>query len=130
MMAGDAPGCLSTEQVMKLVYLTTADLAASTVEEFPTVTVAGIATYVFLRAKVIEHKAEIANLLRQLPEPFSQPGGWPLSVAAYARDGRKWTSLEMAVDALFALGIASGQASVMRDLDGKPVGAVILDRIQ
>ena len=36
----------------------------------------------------------------------------------------------MAVDALFALGIASGQATVERDLDGKPVGAVILDRIQ
>jgi hypothetical protein len=65
--------------------------------------------------RLAEHRAEIGQLLRELPGPFmqSQGGGWSFLNACMDRHGVQWTGLHRTMDELFVLGIATGQADYL-----------------
>jgi hypothetical protein len=113
---------LDDEAVAKLIRLCAVDIRPGDDPYPATVTIAGIDTYVFSPSKLVERRAAIAGLLRQLPDEFRLAEGWPLVAAAFDSTGRKWTSREAFVDALFCLGVGAGIATVSRNTDGKPVG--------
>src|SRR5260370_171551 len=58
------------------------------------------------------NKHAIAELLSELPDEFwqSKGGGWTFLNACNDRHGRQWTGEHRTMEALFCLGIASGQA--------------------
>lgn len=62
--------------------------------------------------RLARHKAEIRELLLQLPEPFRQSkgGGWSFLNACYRQDGVQWGE-HADIDALVTLGLATGQVS-------------------
>lgn len=73
---------------------------------------------VFDKAKIEEHKTEIAEILNQLPAQFHMDtgGGWSFLNACIDKDGNQWGE-HRDIDALLALGIASGQAQIQLPRD-------------
>lgn len=60
--------------------------------------------------RVEQHRAEIASMIEQLPEPFfaegEKGGGWSFLMGCQLRNGEQWTGLQERVDQLFMLGQA------------------------
>ena len=78
--------------------------------------------------RLASHKQEIADLLGELPDQF-QPapaggGGWTFLNACLDRGGRQWGE-HRDMEALFCLGIATGQAAwMMREMADVMPGGV------
>ena len=64
----------------------------------------------FDRARIVEHRDAIRELLLELPVEFRKEsgGGWSFLNACNDRHGRQWTGMHRAMDQLFALGMAAG----------------------
>lgn len=71
-----------------------------------------MARFLFNPAKLEANRAEITDMLLQLPEPFmkSKGGGWSFLQACVDKNGEQWTGLHQTMDRLFTLGIAIGRA--------------------
>lgn len=61
------------------------------------------------------HRADVIELLSQLPDEFhsSSGGGWTLLNACVTKDGVEWTGDQMTVDNLFILGMGLGVVSCL-----------------
>ena len=69
----------------------------------------GIMTNVGFHPDRLEsHKAEVDEMLEQLPNEFQKSGGggWSFLNACNDRDGNQWTGLQQVMEQLFLLGIA------------------------
>ena len=57
------------------------------------------------------HKAEIEEMLGELPSSFQmeQGGGMSFLLACYDKDGNQWTSLHQIMEKLFLLGMGIGR---------------------
>jgi hypothetical protein len=73
----------------------------------------------FHPGRLAGHRAEIGRMLRELPGQFmeSQGGGWSFLNACMDRHGVQWTGMHQAMDELFVLGIATGQAAYLLPRD-------------
>lgn len=71
-----------------------------------------VRTFGFHPERVTANKVAIGELLSELPDEFRADagGGWTFLNACNDRHGRLWTGEHRAMEALFCLGIASGQA--------------------
>jgi hypothetical protein len=72
-------------------------------------------TYAFQPAKLAEHRLEVVGMLVNLPIEFRPTekgggGGWSFLNACNDRRGEQWTGMHMAMENLFVLGIANGDA--------------------
>ena len=85
----------------------------------------GVASrYGFHPGRAAEQKSVIAEMLAQLPHQFREgsgpggTGGWSFLNGCTTDSGELWTGDQMAVEMLFALGMAAGLATclVPRDL--------------
>lgn len=79
----------------------------------PHVEVEGIMNSYWLHPERLEqHRAEIACMLRQLPDPFHQGkgGGWSFLNACLDKDGHQWTGLHTVMEQLLVLGLGTGYA--------------------
>ena len=78
-----------------------------------------LAKFGFHPERLAAHKAEIKELLFQLPEPFQRGkgGGWSFLDACMTKDSVQWGE-HRDIDRLLVLGIATGQAKILvpRDL--------------
>lgn len=65
----------------------------------------------FHPGRLEQHKAEIADLLDELPDDFksSRGGGGSFLNACFDKHGNQWTGDHIHVEQLFALGIAAGR---------------------
>lgn len=74
--------------------------------------------FAFSVSAIEAHKAEIKELLDQLPDAFqtTKGGGWSFLNACQDRNGELWTGVHQTVEQLLCLGIAAGQAKwLMRE---------------
>lgn len=65
----------------------------------------------FVPRRVAEHRAEIRQMVEELPEEFradSEGGGWSFLQGCTDRHGNQWTDLHATVEQLFMLGLATG----------------------
>lgn len=82
-----------------------------TVEEVDNIDIDGIAhRFRFNKAKLEEKKADILDMLHQLPKEFmhDQGGGYSFLMACNNRDGVQWTGLHLIMEELFMLGMGCG----------------------
>jgi hypothetical protein len=80
------------------------------------VPVPGITTNVgFHPGRIEEHKAEIAEMLGELPDEFKESGGGGMSFLNACNDkhGNQWTGMHRAMEQLFQLGLAAGKAACL-----------------
>ena len=71
----------------------------------------GIVTNVgFHPERLEQYRAEVADILNQLPDEFktSGGGGWSFLNACNDKDGNQWTGLHQRMEQLFLLGIGLG----------------------
>jgi hypothetical protein len=76
----------------------------------------GITTNVgFHPGRIEEHKAEIIEMLNELPDVFKESAGGGASfLEAYNdRHGNQWTGMDRAMEQLFQLGLATGKVSYL-----------------
>ena len=95
-------------------------IAATCEPEDASIKVEGIVhRFAFDRERIKERGAAIGDLLAELPDEFhrEQGGGWTFLNACIDRSGAQWTGLHLAMEQLFALGIAAGRARFMLDRD-------------
>lgn len=66
----------------------------------------------FNKAKIMEHKEDIKDMLLQLPDDFmkSKGGGMSFINMCIDKEGRQWTDFHQTQDMLFCLGKAIGMA--------------------
>ncbi len=58
------------------------------------------------------HRAEIEEMLMELPDEFKESsgsGGWAFAKACFDRHGRQWTGFQKRMEQLFQLGLAIGK---------------------
>lgn len=90
----------------------------------------------FNREKISLHKAEIIEILNQLPVPFKESGGggWSFLNMCNENDGTQWTGLQQRMEQLYMLGIAIKYVKCLvpremwEDFPGGVPYLVILDR--
>jgi len=64
----------------------------------------------FHPGRLEQHKAEIIDLLDELPEEFkASRGGWSFLQACVDKHGNQWTGDHVRVEQLFTLGVAIGR---------------------
>lgn len=70
---------------------------------------------VFHPERLARHKAEIEEMLDELPDGFKKSGGggWSFRNAYLDRHGNRWTDLHLRVDQLFMLGLAIGKVELI-----------------
>jgi hypothetical protein len=71
--------------------------------------------YAFDPVKIVEHRDEVAQMLRNLPLEFRPTsvgggGGWSFLNACQDANDEQWTGLHQTMEHLFVLGIAMGLA--------------------
>lgn len=73
-----------------------------------------MSTLGFHPERLESHKAEIAEMLSELPNEFreSEGGGWSFLNAYMTKDGEHWGE-HPNIDELLALGVASGLAKIL-----------------
>lgn len=73
----------------------------------------------FDKGKIEQHKAEIGDMLAELPRPFQAKGGggWSFLNGCQDKNGGLWTGMHITVEKLVCLGIAAGMAEwQMKDM--------------
>lgn len=95
---------------MKLTSKAVQDLAvkcANVGDDGDSVKVEGImSSFLFSKSRLEEHKDEIVELLKELPEAFreSEGGGWSFLMAAHDKRGEHWGE-HPSMELLFCLGM-------------------------
>lgn len=64
----------------------------------------------FSASALAEHKAEIGQILAELPDQFQASGGWSFLNMCNDKNGNQWTDLHAIMEALLMLGIMTDQA--------------------
>ena len=127
-------GAAASETVIKLTAEAVREIALDCVydegeDTSDAVVVEGIVrNYGYKPSKLEERKADIAELLAELPPQFQPPpdggGGWSFLNACMDKHGNQWGE-HIDIECLMCLGIATGQAeyNMARDLwDSLPGG--------
>jgi len=76
----------------------------------------------FHPGRIEEHKAEIANMLNELPDEFKESGGGGMSFlnACMDRHGNQWTGFHQTMEQLFLLGLATGKVTCLLPRESWP----------
>ena len=110
---GAIPMTLTSENVMRvLLDCEVAAPYAMPSENSSLLGVRGIIrTFMFDPLPLERRRADIDAMLDRLPEQFHQEtgGGWSFLNACVTRGGEQWTDAHAAMEALFALGMATGR---------------------
>jgi hypothetical protein len=71
--------------------------------------------FIFNKDRLEQHRAEITDMLLQLPDDFmkSKGGGMSFLQACVDKNGEQWTGLHLVMDQLLTLGQAIGRAKCL-----------------